>query len=44
MSHPAFLLTGEQVDLMASVDTSRCFILYAIVLHFGKFFWSIKLL
>lgn len=37
MSHPVSILRTEINEFYQNLDTSRCFVLYAIVLHFGKY-------
>lgn len=36
MSHPVSILRTEINEFYENLDTSRCFVLYAIVLHFGR--------
>lgn len=36
MSHPVSILSTEINEFYQNLDTSRCFVLYAIVLHFGN--------
>lgn len=38
MSHPLPILNSNTNDFYYNLETSRCFALYAIVLHFGEYF------